>query len=143
MSYEQRLDAYDRQSLAVIDEHGWMIQGVFDNDGGPGFAYTVGLTPAGLPELVMSGLDHNTMATLLNAAAKRSLSEEVKVGDLLDGIASVGLRVVGAPGAEVNMARHLYGGSTVQALQLVWPDKAGAYPGDDDWSLGGLQPIFA
>lgn len=142
MPLETRLDAYDRQSLSVIAEHGWMIQGVFDTDGGPGFAYTVGLTPAGLPELVMSGLDHNTMATLLNGAAKRALANELKAGGLLVGIASVTFQVVAAPTAEVNMARHLYRGSNVRALQLVWPDKAGAYPGDDDWSLGGMQPIY-
>lgn len=142
---DTRLDAYDRSCMAMIAEHGWMVQGVFPtaNDPGVGFCYTVGLTVAALPELVISGLPHETAATLLNLAGERSLGAEFKAGDVLDGIAGVPLRVVAAPSAAVNMARHLYGFGRVVALQLVWPDTAGAYPGDAGWSLGEAQEVFA
>jgi hypothetical protein len=138
-------DTYDRDCLRIITERGWMIQGVFptENDPGVDFAYTVGLTAAGLPELVISGLPHETAATLLNDAARHSLTAEVKPGDVLNDIASVPFKVAPAPRAEVNMARHLYGPDTVLALQLVWPDNEGFYPGDAGWSLGDMQEIFA
>jgi hypothetical protein len=107
------------------------------------FFYTVGLTVAGLPELVISGLPPETAATLLNIAAKRALANEIKAGDVLDDVASVPFRVIAAPLAAVNMARHLYGLGKVTGLQLVWPDKGGAYPGEPSWSLAGMQEVFA
>lgn len=140
-----RRDAYDRSCQALIAEHGWMIQGVFPTEKDPGveFCYTVGLTVAGLPELVISGLPYETAGILLNIAAERSLGDEIKAGDVLDGIASVPFQVIAAPLAEVNMARHLYGFAKVTALQLVWPDDGGAYPGEPGWSLGDMQEVFA
>lgn len=141
-----RLDDYDKGCLDLIAKHGWMVQGVFPtrNDPDAPFAYTVGLTAAGLPELVISGLSAETSCALLNNAARRSLGEEFKPGQVLDGIASVPFRVVDAPSAEVNMAHHLYEDRDVRALQLVWPDKGGAYPGEPGWSLpDDAQPIYA
>lgn len=145
MSPQDRLDAYDRMSLATIAEHGWMIQGVFPTEADPGveFAYTVGLTVAGLPELVISGLPLELAGTLLNDAARHSMGSEVKPGDVLNNIASVPFKVIAAPKAPVNLARHLYSPDTVLALQLVWPDDQGSYPGDAGWTLGDAQEVFA
>ncbi len=144
MINQARLDAYDRQSLATINEHGWMLQAVFGTDDDPcaPFVYTVGLTVAGLPELIIAGLPDQTAGWLLNTAAKRSLGVEIKAGDVIDDIATVPFRVIDAPSAEVNLARHLYGLSRVTALQLVWPDDKGHYPGDPGWSLGDAQPLY-
>lgn len=139
------LDAYDQHCVELIAEHGWMVQGVFptEHDREAPFAYTVGLTVAGLPELVISGLPADIAQQLLNAAAKQTLGSELRPGQTLAGIASVDFRIVDAPAAEVNMARHLYPDKTVRALQLVWPDEGGAYPGDSAWSLDGAQPVYA
>lgn len=142
---KSNLDAYDQHCIELIAEHGWMIQGIFPSAGEEGapFAYTVGLTVAGLPELVISGLPADVAHQLLNAAARKSLAEEFRVGRLVTGVASVDFRVVEAPAAEVNMAWHLYPGKPVRSLQLVWPDRDGNYPGDPGWSLGDAQPVYA
>lgn len=139
------LDAYDQHCIELIAEHGWMVQGVFprEYDVEAPFAYTVGLTVAGLPELVISGLPADTAYQLLDAAARESLAHELAPGRILDGIATVPFRVVEAPGAQVNMARHLYPDRRVRSLQLVWPDKDGNYPGDVLWTLDDAQPVYA
>jgi hypothetical protein len=139
------LDAYDQHCIELIAEHGWMIQGVFprEYDEEAPFAYTVGLTVAGLPELVISGLPADLAHQLLNAAAHASLASELRPGQMLDGIASVVFHVMEAPKAAVNMARHLYPNKRVRSLQLVWPDEGGNYPGDDGWSLDDAQPVYA
>ncbi|GIF75669.1 DUF4262 domain-containing protein [Asanoa siamensis] len=138
-------DAADQHNLRVIAEHGWMVQSVFPARGGNGapFAYTVGLTAAGLPELIVCGLPADIAGHLLNTAAHRSLGAELRPGEALDEIASVPLRVVDAPTAPVTTAHRLYPDRTVRALQLVWPDLHGHYPGDDRWSLGDAQPVHA
>lgn len=145
MNLEDRRAAYDLQSQATIAEHGWMIQGVFPTEHYPGveFAYTVGLAAAGLPELVISGLPLNLVGTLLNDAAQHTLTTELHPGDVLDGIASVPFRVIDAPAAEVNLSRRFYGADKVRALQLLWPDDQGNYPGDEGWTLGDAQDVFA
>jgi hypothetical protein len=142
---KNRFDAYDRHCRKIISEHGWMVQGVFpaEDDQGEPFAYTVGLTAAGRAELVIAGLPMETAQQLLNDAAKRSLTRELRAGDVLEEVASAPLRVVEAPSAEVNMARHLYRGRQVSALQLVWPDRDGAFPGEPEWSMGDAQPIYS
>src|SRR5689334_16622824 len=125
-----RVDAYLAECRRVIAEHGWMVQGVFPTEDAPGapFAYTIGMTVAGLPEMVISGLAANTAGAILNTAALLHLDRELRAGQTVDGAASVTFRVVAAPTAEVNTARNLYGAAAVSALQLVWPDKDGAYP---------------
>ena len=138
------LDAYDRACLDVIAAHGWMVQGVLPRVGDPDvpFAYTVGLTVAGLPELVVSGMPVGLAHEILNVAARRSTVTEFRPGQVVEDIAPFRVRVVNAPGAEVNMARYLFSRAAVRALQLVWPDKGGAFPGDPGWSLSGAQPVY-
>ncbi len=138
------MDAYVEHCIALIGEHGWMVQGVFpaEFDDDVPFCYTVGLTAAGLPELVVSALPAAAATEFLNAAARRSLVTEITAGQLLEGIGPVPFRVVDAPAAEVGMARVVYPHADVRCLQLVWPDSAGAFPGDPGWSLGDAQPVY-
>jgi hypothetical protein len=121
-----------------------MVQGVFSTeaDPGPNFAYTVGLTEAGLPELVITGLPHHDLAAeLLNTAARLHLADEIRAGREVTEAATVALRAVDAPGTIAGPAFALYG-RRVRFVQLVWPDQGGAYPGDDGWALGDAQPLF-
>jgi hypothetical protein len=104
-------------------------------------AYTAGLTDAGLPELIMVGLDAKIMQDVLNEAARRHIADEIKPGDQLEGLASVTFRVVEIPDTYAAvMARRLCAGE-VRLLQLVWPDQFGHYPGEPGWTLGNYQEI--
>lgn len=139
---DDRQAAYLSQCRSVIAEHGWMVQGVFPTTVGEvGFSYTVGMTPAGLPELLIAGLNFSNSGVLLNLAVERHLKQEIEAGDVLDSIANVAFRVVPAPAAKLGVAKALYG--QVRALQLVWPAENGSYPGDKSWPHGmDAQPLF-
>lgn len=130
MPTEKQIAAFLAKIRTQIKENGWIVQGVFPvKEGDLGFAYTVGLTLAGLPELVISGLWREQGQQLLNIAAQQHCREEILVGDTIEDIANVPFRAIDAPLAEVNTARRLYGWKQVRAIQLVWPDDNGLWPG--------------
>ncbi len=115
----------------IIDK-GWMVVCVFPvrEQGTTLFAYTIGLTEAGLPELLISGdVEPDLLHDVLNKAAKQHLRDE-----LLDG-ASVHLEGIPTPlkvvccgaSAPIQQARDHYADPDnrhrrVKALQLLWPD---------------------
>ncbi len=126
---DESMRDYQAQLSAVIKQYGWMVQGVFPtNPVDLGFAYTIGLTEAGLPELIISGIYDEHAKNLLNAAARKHAEQEMKHGDTVDGIANVPFRVIDAPFAEVGIALQRYR-RNVDVLQLVWPDVNGMWPG--------------
>lgn len=130
MPTDKQIKDYLDLVRAQIKEHGWIILGVFPVDKDDlGFAYTVGLTEAGLPELVLSGAWNEQAQQLLNIAGEQHCRTEIKAGDTVEDIANVPFRAIDAPLAEVNTARRLYGESRVRAVQLVWPDENGLWPG--------------
>src|SRR5690349_8979695 len=57
----------------IIGTRGWCIQVVEKERWRPGFAYTVGLTRLGQPELVTTGLPHAAAAQLLNSLAHQAV----------------------------------------------------------------------
>lgn len=143
MTVHLALAAYLRDVRNVVAKHGWMVQGVAPRvgDTGVSFAYTVGLTAAGHPELIIVGLPVEIAYDLLENAAQRATDTTINAGDTLDGIATAPLRVAAVDDlGPVSVARQLYPGR-VKLLQLLWPDKDGAYPGDPTWSLGTWQDI--
>lgn len=151
-SKQDRMQAYFQKVAEIVRRDGWMIQGVFPAGpgDGPGFAYTIGLSDAGLPELLMTGnLDHKVLQQLLNSAAAIHLKQELKPGGVVKDIASVDFRVVACgPDAPVQQA-HNYARDPerrlgkVKVLQLLWPDKAGAYPDTIFWTTAsGDQPMY-
>lgn len=135
------------QQRHLIKEHGWMVQGVFPTEQDPGvaFAYTIGLTAAGLPELLISGnIGMDVTVHLLNDLAKMHLREEIKPGDEVAGIANVVFHVAECgPDVEVQQARNHYG-DKVRVIQIIWPDKEGRYPGDEGFADGrdDAQPLW-
>ena len=115
--------------LPLVHQNGWAVQGV---SGRQSFAYTVGLTDCGLPELVITGMDDEAAATVLNAVARRVLRADLEVGARVD-LAGLVLEVVRVQRPELHLltATALYG-DDVRGLQLVWPDDRGRYP----WQVG-------
>lgn len=151
MPTDEQIRTYLHEEVQpTIARHGWMIQYVFPTDNQPDqfrppFAYTIGLTAGGLPELVISGLPPEVSAELLNSAARKQSGDGYPdgftAGTIVTGIASVDFHVIDAPAAEVNLARSMYG--QARAVQLVWPDAGGAYPDDPAWSLSrDAQPTY-
>ena len=126
----------------MIRDYGWFIQGVEDD---PPWAYTVGLTSRGRPELVLTGMRWKRAAGLLNAeAAYRVHFEDPVAGEqfrLRDG-PLVEVVAVAEPSAHLHTAVELYG-PVLAARQLVHADERGHWP----WEVGyrgvrGGQPVL-
>jgi hypothetical protein len=120
-----------------IRRYGWVITGVGEDGrcSAPGctsphrpedpFTYTVGLTAAGLPELLLEHVLAATAARALNALARESLGQELDLEAVhrlaeLPGLLFTLVPVVGAHRCEV--ARALYAGR-VRVLRVTphWP----------------------
>jgi hypothetical protein len=139
-----RLD-YLRYMSDLIARYGWAVQGVERDRIHPPWAYTVGLTPHGMPELVVTGLPlaratgllNNVAAHVLHAAAARP-GEQVP----LRGGPVIEVVEVAEPAAHLVIAIELYG-TAIRALQLVHADDRGHWP----WQVGfrgvrGGQPVL-
>jgi uncharacterized protein DUF4262 len=139
------LDEYDDHIHRLVEEYGWAVQGVEGDGVHPPWAYTVGLTAAGLPELVVTGLDPEPAAELLNDAARHIRLNGGRVPDRylqLPGSGVAGIVTVAVPDAHLEVAVALYG-SKIRALQLVLPDTAGRWPWDESYQgTPGGQPVL-
>lgn len=133
---EATAEEYLDEVYGIMLMHGWAVQHV-ECERRP-FAYTVGLTRRGLPELVVTGLSPRRGQRLLNIAARRAL-----VGDLL----TPGMQTTLPAGPLVETVQvthpdaHLYCaiaifGDKVTALQLVWADRRGRWPWAADFDEG-------
>lgn len=142
---EERRAAYRQTCLDIINRHGWMVEGVFGTDSlpGPSYAYTVGLSAHGFPELCMAGLPHETLQMLLNDVAKRVYDTNRRYihGEVLDDVLGGGYKVTVVDGPASldtiwpGSAYGLYGQEAVTLQQVVWPDNEHRYPWDEGYSL--------
>jgi len=137
------LDDYLDRVRKMIRTYGWMIQYVED-DKRP-FAYTIGLHQRGLPELVMTGVQPQIAARLLNSMAHLVVDHGTELQPAMHiDQAEFLMEVVEVdhPDVHLLMAVNLYG-PKIRALQLVWADNRGRLPWDPWWSHGRRrQPVF-
>lgn len=149
-----------RRISEVIDQVGWAVQGVFTPEGHshpePNWAYTVGMTDRGLPELFIIGsMDPTILQNILNNAVMQHLEKEIVAGQVLEGVAEntvdgseirMQVREAGVD-YHVQQALNYYGDvdnrlGRVKLLQLVWPDRKGAYPGSFVYDESMVQPLI-
>lgn len=125
---------------AIIARGEIKIFTIFPDHDAPAFAYTVGMTDRGQPELVMSGFPLDLMGNLIFAASKRT--EPFLDGDQLDDIASCPLicRVfpAWAEACQPLIFARRYYGRLVPVCQIVCPDPDGRFPWDR-----GCEPTYA
>lgn len=126
----------------MVDKRGWVVQYV-ESDRRP-YAYTVGLHPRGLPELLVTGLPPQPTARLINGVAGYLLDGGKPIpGELIstpDGLTEV--VQVRHPEAHMNVAVAFYG-PELRALQLVWADDDGHLPWCAAFTPGRVhQPVL-
>ncbi|MEU4621587.1 DUF4262 domain-containing protein [Actinoplanes sp. NPDC023801] len=145
-------DFFDEQS-EIIEKFGWAVVHVVPTEDDPPdtvpFAYTVGLTGYGFPELIIAGLPPESGHVLLNEMAGRVCDEGLllrhghRILGLLDG---QDVRVVAGEIGEVlfpGAALMRYGDGRVRLLQLVWPDPGDRFPWQSGYdSAGHPQPTI-
>jgi hypothetical protein len=137
-------DATDEDYLGMIittiDRFGWAVQSVEGDRLHAPFAYTVGLTLRGLPELAVTGLGGRASAGLLNEFADEFVHRRVPApGERIplgDGRA---LEMVCVPHPEaylftaISLFEQPEGArdalpQAVRGLQLAWSDERGRWP---------------
>ena len=129
----------------LIACYGWAVQGVERDRVHPPWAYTVGLTPNGMPELVVTGLPLGRATRLLNDVASHVLHAAApRPGEQipLRGGPLIEIVEVAEPAAHLMIAVEFYGPG-IRALQLAHADDRGHWP----WEVGyrgvrGGQPVL-
>lgn len=114
----------------LISRYGWAVQYVGGDRLHAPYAYTVGLTAAQVPELVVTGLRAERATSLLNAMARdviRSAPPSPGATIRLAGGGQVEVVRLPHPEAHLFVAMELFG-PEVQAVQLVWADDRGRLP---------------
>lgn len=138
---------YLDQVRSVIARNGWAVQGVIGTRTQPAFAYTVGMTARGLPELITYGLHVKTAQTVLNTAARRLTGgDDVYAhGRIATGLANMDpVLIESATDRPLVIARQVFPDREVRALQLVWPDPVGLWPWQPGSTMAGtplLGPV--
>lgn len=122
-TFEDYLDVMVRP---VVERCGWAVQAVGGQGRRPPFAYTVGLTGRGRPELVVSGKSPSAAHDLLEAVLA---GDPPRAGRRYDLPVGPSLQVVEVtwPARRLVVATALYG-DRVTAVQLVWADGRGRWP---------------
>lgn len=138
-------DDYLDYVSGVIAEQGWAVQGVARDRMRPPWAYTVGLTEHGEPELVVTGLPVRRAAALLNDVAEHVMHAAApRPGEqiALRGGPLIEIVTVDVPSAHLVVATEMYG-SRLRALQVVHADDRGRWPWDTGYrGVRGGQPVL-
>ncbi len=148
----QAIDDSDRKLLTDVERVGWHIVGIYDDEEGPGYAFSVGLFHTfGHPEIIVFGLPQETAGRIINIIGIQVQGgKRFKANDLSNDVAE-GLPVVfkmvpkDSYRQYIGYALWFYRSFDFPVLQCVWPDKAGLFAWQDGYDHGfdQLQPILA
>jgi hypothetical protein len=138
-------DDYLDYMSGLIAQRGWAVQGVQRDRIHPPWAYTVGLTTYGEPELVVTGLAVRRAAALLNDVAEHVVHAAApRPGEqiaLRDG-PLIEIVKVAVPSAHLITAAEMYG-PRLRALQVVHADDRGHWPWETGYrGVRGGQPVL-
>jgi len=143
---EATYEDYLAHIRGLIGSYGWAVQGVERSGIHPPWAYTVGLTEADCPELVVTGMPVTKATTLLNVVAEHIMhaaaprpGERIKLGNGL----LVEIVGVTEPTAHLLVAVAVYG-PRITALQVVHADYRGQWPWEPGYRGNGRggQPVL-
>ena len=129
----------------LIDSYGWAVQFVERDRIHPPWAYTVGLTRFGEPELVVTGMNAQPAQSLLNNLAAHVMHAQApRPGTQMQLVGGPYVEYVelSEPSAHLHTAIALFG-PQIRAIQIVHADDRGHWP----WHPGfrgvrGGQPVL-
>ena len=141
----------DKQVLQNIEEYGWHVVKIMEDDEGPGFCFSIGLFKTfNHPEILIVGLKLDLAHILIN-----NIGESIRNGkrydttaphdDILDGFNCYMVDVEVRHYREyLGYATWYYEGSNFPTLQCVYPTVKGIFPWQDEWpnELKDLQPVL-
>jgi hypothetical protein len=119
-----------------IEQDGWSTIAVFPTPDDPGvhFSYSVGFQEHDQPEVIVLGLPPDFAHAIIHSLYDKIVAgEKLEDGQRLDEVIEdyqVLLRAIPPGEAPVNVAKSYYE-REVPALQVLWPDKEGRFPGEE------------
>lgn len=145
----EELNEGDKKLLSDIEEVGWHVVKVLEDEKGPGFCYSIGLYKTfGLPEIIIIGLPPDLTHDLINI-----IGEDLREGnvyksgnyysDIIDGYDCFMLEVERSYYKEyLGYGMWYYEEEQFPAIQCIYPDEENEYPWD--WSEEDrlYQPIL-
>lgn len=148
--HPDKMEYLAKKQMDDIIRVGHEVIGVFSAEpGGPNFAYSMGRTVRERPELLVTGkLPLEQLQMIINTAAAWDAEHPLEPGDLPpETMMGCAMRIVEVPdleAAEMNGVLANFGTLEPRALQVIWPDAQGYFPGDPDFAYGDdAQPVFA
>lgn len=148
---DKGLDESDRRMLRDIKKCGWHFIVIPDEDGTPGWVFTVGLFHSyGMPEVAIFGLGPDVSASILEsvahwASAGTKISPRKSYDELIEGYPCA-FRTIKKKWYEpfFGSALWFYQGNDFPMLQCFWPDKQSRFPWDAKFAKGArhLQPML-
>ena len=145
LTRKNRMRVLDERIEQAIEEEGFFIMGVFPTAESPGphFAYTVGLAPDEA-ELVMFGLDIETMAHIFHAVVEQQKEGETfqsgrAYPGLVEGSFPLYFRIITDEEELIDQYMRAayrwhgkHGRAVFPVMQVIWPDSQGKFP----WESG-------
>ncbi len=142
---------YMKQVQDLIHQYGWFAQGVLAGESHPEYEYTIGLTQTyNHPEFIIFGLHGDTMHGILSILVREIESGARFIGGdrVSQVIEGYDLAICPVPGDRydeyVGVALDYNNGPDFELLQVVWPDRAGHFPWEDNYDsrLHEQQPLL-
>lgn len=134
-----RLDAIDRTTIGHVQEHGWSVVQIPEDDLGPGWAFTVGIWHSHRqPELAIFGLDVDTMKGCLNVVGGQTASgRPPELGHERSNVVDCHPVLFTAIDprwykAFFGSAISFYRRPPIPFVQVLWTDRHGRFPTDAD-----------
>ncbi|MBU6373907.1 MAG: DUF4262 domain-containing protein [Alphaproteobacteria bacterium] len=146
---EEVLDEDEREFVAQIRTHGWFGTHIYAEGDASGFSFTTGFcVTLNHPEVIVFGLDgeiaHDVLWDVFRDVRD---GRPLRAGVRLDGVlADLPIYVfpvdVRHYEDHLGWSRWFYAGDAFPCLQLVWPDAAGVFPWEPEFTpeFVGLQP---
>ena len=134
---------YEHVIRPKIDSFGWFIQYVSGERNTAPYAYTIGLTEHGCPELIATGVTVQQAAALLNEGGDVMHRRQLAHGQRVT-VAGRRVEAVELPHPEAHLlfAGDVYG-PALRAVQLVHADDCGVWPWSRSYRGGaGGQPVL-
>jgi hypothetical protein len=145
-------DDDERRVIEDVQEYGWHIVAIEDDDEGPGFAYSIGLYHTlKKPEIVIFGLKTTDMMNIINVVGEemrkgKEFEDWMEYDQILDGYHCI-FRAVDREFYQeyFGYARWFHEGSDFPVLQCVRPDRGGHYPWHSEFPAAhrARQPVLA
>lgn len=151
----QDLNKFLARQAALIEEHGFTFVGVFDPDGeNPPFAYSIGLTQFAWPEIIFVGkMRPDFIEIILTDLIQKWRREGTyQLGDndgiiVFTDLSEHPVRVIEVSAQHVldeyaHQVKRYFKPEQVRFVQVLLPDKAGKFPGEEGYDDERQQPVM-